>query len=372
MKLLIAGDFCPIQRVENYLEDGHQELMGKFADLIEKADHTIVNLECPLTESKKPIDKTGPALKTNAKAALFLNKANIDIVTLANNHIMDYGEEGLRDTLNALKSSDIKYVGAALESCQLSEPLIILKDNVKVGILNFCENEWSTNYGNRVGANSLNPVRNYKSIKQLKDTVDYIVLIIHGGNEMYNLPSPQMKELYHFFIDAGANAIISHHTHCTSGYEVYNGAPIFYSLGNFLFDNESFRFSDWNFGSAVTLELNANDAVKFEIHYFNQCNDKPSIEMVENIGSINNAIQSLNDIILDDLALENAFNKYAMQQKKMYDYYIEPHAFKYLQALQNRKLISSLWSKRKKKYLSNLIRCESHRELLLNILNREG
>lgn len=371
MKLLIAGDFCPIQRVDNYLEDGHQELLGKFANLINKADHTIVNLECPITDSKNPIIKTGPALKTNSKAAIFLNNAKIDIVTLANNHIMDYGQDGLRDTINALKSSNIKYVGAALESNQISEPLIVLKDNVKVGILNFCENEWSTNYGNKVGANSLNPVRNYKSIKQLKDTVDYVILIIHGGNEMHNLPSPQMKELYHFFIDVGANAIISHHTHCTSGYEVYNGAPIFYSLGNFLFDHDTLRFSDWNFGSAVTLHLNGTDSVKFEMHYFNQCNDNPSIEMVENISSIKNALQSLNDIIMDDAALENAFNKYAKQQKKMYDYYIEPHASSYLQALQNRKLIRSLWSKRKKKYLCNIVRCESHREVLLNILKHE-
>ena len=108
----------------------------------------------------------------------------------------------------------------------------MVKGDVNIAVLNFAENEWSTASSDKPGANPINPISNFNSINITKESVDIVIVITHGGHEMYRLPSPRMKELYRFYIDAGADIVINHHTHCTSGYEKYNGKFIFYSIGN--------------------------------------------------------------------------------------------------------------------------------------------
>src|SRR5690554_8220427 len=90
----------------------------------------------------------------------------------------------------------------------------------------------------------MNIIYNTNQIKEAKATHDKVIVIIHGGHEYYNLPSPRMQKQYRFYAEQGADIIISHHTHCISGKEVYKGVPIYYSLGNFLFTNTS-SFEDW-------------------------------------------------------------------------------------------------------------------------------
>lgn len=80
--------------------------------------------------------------------------------------------------------------------------------------------------------------------------------MFHGGVEHYNLPSPEIKQLHRFFIEAGADAVVNHHQHCFSGYEVYKSRPIFYGIGNFLFDDARKIDSPWNYVYIVELRLN--------------------------------------------------------------------------------------------------------------------
>jgi poly-gamma-glutamate synthesis protein (capsule biosynthesis protein) len=369
MKLLITGDFCPIRRYTSQMTKPPREVLGDLYNTIKEADFTFTNLECPITNFPTPINKTGPAIKAELKALDFLNNTGIRYVTLANNHILDYGNEGLKDTIKALKAKNINYLGAGSNFNEASKPMIIEKNGLKTAILNFAENEWSTTFSNTPGASPINPVRNYKSIQSAKKIADKVIIISHGGHEMFKYPSPRMKELFRFYVDAGADAVLNHHTHCISGYEIYNKAPIFYSLGNFLFDNNTLRNNIWNEGMAVDLKI-SKENVSFKIIHFNQANENPVLEVCneEETRDRVNKLDKINSVIQDDSKLSNEFNLWVQSQKKMFNAFIEPRSSRFSMALQSRKLLPSLWSTRKKMFLLNLIKCEAHQDILVSIL----
>jgi len=183
------------------------------------------------------------------------------------------------------------------------------------------------------------------------------------------LLSPRMKQLFRFYIDSGADAVINHHTHCVSGYEEYMGKPIYYSLGNFLFDKEKLRNSIWNEGMAVILSFD-DSKVKHQRLPFSQCNEQPVLSLYNDveIGSFENKIKTLNEIIESDESLNIQFQKYCESKSKLYEGYIEPYSNRYLHFLRNRNLFPGLYSRRKKQYMLNVTRCESHRDILIENL----
>jgi hypothetical protein len=329
-------------------------------------------LECPVTSSAKAINKTGPALKTDKRALRFLKESGFDAVTLANNHIMDYGSRGLADTISGLEEFQIKYAGADENLNRASKPLRIEKEGVKVSILNFAENEWSTTYGESYGANPSDPIHCFNRIQAEKKHADHIIVIHHGGHEMYELPSPEMVKGYRFFVDAGANAVINTHTHCISGKELYKGAPIYYSIGNFLFDRKEKSKSFWNHGLAVSLSI-GNDNIVTEEYFFEQCVSGPRLNLLKGpeLSEFKEYFEGLSEKIRDEKKIEQYFEDWVNRKENMYRSYIEPHGIKYLNSLQIRNILPSFWTARKKTYLLNLIRCESHREMLIKILERD-
>ena len=237
ISILITGDFCPHKRIEQaFLKKEYKDVFNGFEIITNDCDWAITNLECPLTLSNNSIEKTGPNLKAHPDCIEGIKFGGFNVVNLANNHIMDYGEQGLIDTINICEKNKIHYVGAGQNINKVSKPLYLTVKETKIAIVNFCENEWSIAGKNKAGANPLNPIINYYQIKEAKENSDFALVIVHGGNEQYKYPSPRMVETYRFFADCGANTVIGHHTHCPSGYERYNNVPIFYSLGNLIFD----------------------------------------------------------------------------------------------------------------------------------------
>lgn len=372
VSLLFTGDFCPTGRFEEKMNKQPQEVLGSLNETFQNADFCFTNLEAPITKYGKAIIKTGPALKTNPEALQFLKAANVNYVTLANNHILDYGENGLIDTINALKKYEINFVGAGKSFEEASKPIILEKNSLKFGILNFAENEWSTTFDDKYGASPINEIKNFNAIKNLKEAVDYVIVVTHGGHEMFKFPSPRMKELFRFYVDCGASAVINHHTHCTSGFEVYKDAPIFYSLGNFIFDHKNHRNKIWNKGMAVNL-IFSEKQIHFQIIHFDQANEEAIVKVCEPIETNirNEELLKINKIIANDNDLNLEFQKWVNGQKKMYKSFIEPHTLKWLAKLQSKKLIPSLWRKRKKLLLLNLVKCEAHQDILVSILKDE-
>lgn len=236
--IIIAGDLCPKERGAELFEDNQFEKVFQCVKpVIEKTNYAIVNLEAPIIEGNgTPIIKSGPNLKCSEKVIDAIKYAGFKGVTLANNHYYDYGEEGALITMQKLNESNIDYVGAGKNIEDAAKILYVTIGTKKVAIINCCEHEYSIATKKHAGSNAFNPVTLFYNIRDAKDKSDFVLVIVHGGIEHYQLPTPRMKEQYRFTIDCGADAVVNHHQHCYSGYEVYKGHPIFYGLGNFCFD----------------------------------------------------------------------------------------------------------------------------------------
>jgi hypothetical protein len=374
MKVFVVGDFYPsFELKKQLLRIEPRNIFGKFYNIIHESDLAVVNLESPLTSHNKSIIKTGPALKADKVFADFLKKSGFTLATLANNHIMDYGTKGLEDTIEALKEVGMGYVGAGGAIDIAKQPYIYTcKEGKRIAVLNISENEWSTTKSNDPGAAGFDTISNFYSIQAAKTKADFVILITHGGHENHHLPSKSFRDLLRFFVDAGADAIVNHHTHCISGYEIYKGKPIYYSIGNFLFDKKSSDLSNWNKGLAVQIDF-SEDHITSNHHIFYQSVNNKSFELLE--GDVAEKelkkLDELSATIQSDDDLVREFLNYREKSKKYYSINIEPHSNRVIQALQNRKFLPSLWSNRKKLFLLNMLRCESHREMLIEQLENE-
>jgi len=371
IKILFTGDFCPHQRIEKLaLEENFAAIFNDFIDVFKGNGLNVVNLECPLTESSRERKKTGPHQKASPECIKILKHVNVGLVTLANNHIMDYGASGVKETIKLCKNSGLATVGAGENIQEALRPYSATVKGKKITILNFADAEFLTVPDGPAQANPLEIARNYYEIKNARVKSDYIIVIIHGGNEFYRLPSPRTKQLYRFFIDAGADAVISHHTHCFSGYEIYNQKPIFYGLGNFIYDHPGLVNTGWNQGYIVKLKLKGK--IGFELTPLKQCNQKPGVFHLsgKEKKSFYKELHSLNTIISDGYRLEHEFQKYCREVYPMYDAFLEPYFGDIVTALRKRGLFPKLMSKQKRLLLLNIIRCESHREVLLRMLRQ--
>ena len=259
MKILIAGDFAPSRaRLAKQIEEKRfSEVFSEdFRKIVQSADFSFVNFESPIVENGyKPIPKCGPNLRCTKEAAEAVRYAGFTGVTMANNHILDFGTEGLHKSVECCKEQGLDVVGVGNSLKDAEKLLYLEKEGNRLAVINCCEHEFTIATETEAGANPLNPVRQFYAIQEAKKNADYVLVIVHGGHEHYQLPSPRMQETYRFFIDSGADAVVNHHQHCYSGYEYYNGKPIFYGLGNFCFDEEGDNADSWYEGYMVTLEF---------------------------------------------------------------------------------------------------------------------
>lgn len=362
MKLLIAGDFSLQGRVAKCKDfDVLRSLMVGVVNHYKSADYSVVNYESPATSSSQPILKDGPNLRNPDFTPSLLKQIGFNVFTLANNHLKDYGSQGVLDTIENCVGQDIQFVGAGKNIEEAVKPLILTKGNQKVAILNACENESSIATTERPGAAPLDVIRLYRQISELKKEVEKVICIFHGGVEHYQLPTPEMKKKYRFLADAGADLIVNHHQHCYSGYEVYNGVPIFYGIGNFYFDNAKRRDSAWNYGFMLNLDIEEN--ISIEIVPFEQCNKDPKIVLLKK-DAFDEKLAELNTIIADDDKLEKAFDSYINKYKKPLSPFL-PYGNHFLKALYHRGLLPSFLGKKRQVMIQNAVRCESHREVLL-------
>lgn len=369
MKITIAGDYFPDGIVKQKIDNNDfSSIFDKAThDLIEGSDYSIVNYESPIVEddSYKPIDKGGPNLSSNVKALDALKWLGFKAVTLANNHILDYGPKALMDTISICEDSKIDNVGAG-KDLKVASKILYLKfpnDNFTIALINCCEHEFSIATDNTPGANPLNPIRQYYQIQDAKMNSDFVILIIHGGHEFFQLPSPRMVETYRFFIDSGANVVVNHHQHCFSGYEIYHGCPIFYGLGNFCFPRDGKVDSSWNEGFILLLDIK-KERLEFELFPYLQCNGNEQVVMLENRSDFQRKIKALNDIISNPESLRKHVYDFYDSRERIYITALSPYTHRITSALCRRHLLPSFMSKYKLLHLSNYINDEAHRDIM--------
>ena len=280
MKVLIAGDFVPNCRTISPINSGDFRCIDQLKPIIQSADYSIVNYESPvLLGDSNRILKTGPSLSCSERAMECVAQAGFNCITLANNHFRDYGQEGVQDTLEISCKYNIDHVGGGKNLDEASNVLYKLIDGKILAVINFCENEWSIATHNYGGSAPMDPVKNFNTIREARQKSDYVLVIIHGGIEGYQYPTQRMVDTYRFFIDAGADAVVNHHQHCFSGYEIYNSKPIFYGLGNFCFDKNNPNDFLWTRGYLVIINFNKL-GVNYEIIPYVQCAEHPIVNLL--------------------------------------------------------------------------------------------
>ena len=367
MKILVAGDFCPQHRVAALFEqDDYASVLGAVKPIVSEADYSIVNFECPVCKGGEvPIEKNGPNLKCTEKGIKAVTWAGFDCVTLANNHFLDYGEEGVTNTLEACKKYHIDVVGGGQNLKSASSILYKEVGAQKLAIINCCEHEFSIATENTAGSNPLNPIQQYYDIKEARSKADYVLVIVHGGIEHFQLPSPRMQEAYRFFVDAGADAVVNHHQHCFSGYELYKGKPICYGLGNFCFDKNKEMANSWYEG--VMCEISFEGTTNFRMIPYQQCKIAPSVDIDMN-SDILEKIASLNNTISAKGLLEIECETYLERTKMAYINSLVPYG-RFVTWLRRKGLIKSTLPKRWLIAASNHINCESHLDRMRQAIN---
>lgn len=206
--------------------------------LFDNTDLIFINLEGPIFHGPNRRPDVTSILSNDPAIVKFLSKMRLCVSNLANNHIMDYGVEGLNNTLIALQKSGLRYVGAGRDDKEANTELIIEIKGKRVAFLSFTSDEPNVRAilakPEQAGCASFLDLANViRRIQNLKKEVDIMCVSLHWGHEYFLYPSDEQVRIAHSLVDAGADYIIGHHPHVLQGVEKYRDALIIYSLGNF-------------------------------------------------------------------------------------------------------------------------------------------
>ena len=238
MKILISGDTAPTESNRALFEAGDiQALFGQeLVEIFHSADCRIANLESPLCNHSTPINKCGPCLRGTPASADVLRALGVDAVTLANNHILDHGVQGLNSTWSALDQAGIRHFGAGNTLAESAEPYIAKVGEKRIGVYGCAEHEFSIASPDNPGANPFDPLDSFDHVAELARHCDGVIVLYHGGIEYYRYPSPYLQKVCRKFIEKGASLVICQHSHCVGCEERYRQGVILYGQGNFLLD----------------------------------------------------------------------------------------------------------------------------------------
>lgn len=262
--IFFAGDFCSKPSTSKIT------VSDELKSLIQSCDLKVVNFEVPMKPNNMAV-KPGWYFYQNDDAPAFLKNLGFNIFPFANNHVFDYGDEGYRKTIAAF-GGEMFGSGTYDEAYRVK---IVEVNGVKIGFLALC---FAARFGvfsditnhEGLGCAYVNDLRVNHVIIEAKKQVDYLIILPHDGIEYIDIPMPATIARYRDFIDYGADAVIGTHPHCPQGWEEYKGKPIFYSLGNFLFNSKegySYRATNrphWYEGLCLVLNI-INDRLSWEV-----------------------------------------------------------------------------------------------------------
>lgn len=372
-KILIFGDICPVADTQTGFESGNpQEIFSdEILALIAASDMTIGNLECALTDAPTPIKKAGPVLSGATTCAETLRKAGFDALSLANNHIRDCGAQGVESTIETCRAAGIATFGAGATESEAKKHFIAKVGGKSIALVSFAEEEFNAVSPERPGAAILDVYEDFDALKQLKQQVDYMIVLYHGGIEYHPYPSPFLQKKCHKLAASGADLILCQHSHCIGSYEEYEGATIVYGQGNSLF---GYRKGNDGWNNGLLIQAQTSDA-DLKINFF------PCTTTAD-------SLLTLPDDSYSESIISEFKNKSAMLEQP--DFIKEQWQFfcnkaenlniplllgwnRYLIFL-NRKLggwlLQLVYGQRKRNITHNLIRCDAHQEVIRTILKK--
>jgi poly-gamma-glutamate capsule biosynthesis protein CapA/YwtB (metallophosphatase superfamily) len=201
-----------------------------------EADIKHGNLETPVTTRGKKTDKTWN-FRAHPKLLPILKAAGFHVLTIANNHVWDYGLEGFLDTVAALKKGGWTMIGGGKDRAEAEKVRVVTRNGLKVGFVGLTSTNPKEGWAkpNKPGVAYSDFSRIAGVVSKAKEACDVLVVSFHGGTELADDPNEIQKAVAHAAMDAGADLFLGHHPHLLQPVEVYNGRPIVYSLGNFMF-----------------------------------------------------------------------------------------------------------------------------------------
>lgn len=370
--LLIGGDLSPVGKMGELLRSAPEFLDPLLRAELAGASLVAVNLEAPTTHTEGKAPKSGPWLRADPDVLSCIRQHGIDTLFLANNHIMDFGAQGLEDTMRACEQLGLRTLGAGRNLEQARAVLVHVVNDVRIAIINVAEEEFGTARSDRPGYHGLDVIECARLIKQARTFCDVVIVSLHGGLEYFALPRPGLRQTCRFFVEEGAAAVVCHHTHVSSAYEVHEGHPIFYGIGNLVFDNDCGR-SDWELGFFVRLRIDpaARALSSFELLPFRQSTAIGGIRLLTGptLQAFHRSLSELNDVLLDPNRYEAAWA--ACCAEKELEYLVIMY-FPFLHwpvsVLKRlpfaREIVFPL---RRALVRLNLIRCDSHLEVIRHV-----
>lgn len=374
MNIIIGADLVPTKSNIELFEKGDvNTLLGSdLIDIIHSADYRIFNLEIPLVNESSPIKKCGPNLIASTKCISAYKAMKIDLLTLANNHILDQGSKGLESSISTLKQAGISYVGVGNSIKEASRPKIISCEGKKIGIYACVEHEFTVATENKSGANPVDLLETPDHIIELKKQCDYVIVLYHGGKEQYRYPSPNLQKICRKLVEKGADLVVCQHSHCIGCKEEYKQGTIVYGQGNFLFDDEENEY--WQTSLLIMISDN------FKIKYLPLKKNKSTVRLAKG-DEAENILEQFNlrsEEILDPEKVNQHYDELAIYYKNFYLLSVmkikRGLLYRIINKLSNglveKTIINAVYNSKYRYTLRNYLECESHNELLLHILKK--
>ena len=257
-KIFVCGDIVNISQGIGFIDES---LVG----IIKESDYAIGNLEGPELKCGQEYNQPTQAMGTIE----YLHNVGFNMMLLANNHITEFGKEGLLYTSSLILKCGMEYIGAGLSWEETYRPIVKEISGLKFGFINLCEAQVghmisrSQEYGYAwLGYDQL-----LEDVAKLAKTVDRLIVFVHAGLEHYPLPLPEFRDLYHRICSAGASAVIGGHPHSPQGYEYIGDKFICYSLGNFYFPRKNNAWKEENYSYSLVLDFQKDGKIDIKPVY---------------------------------------------------------------------------------------------------------
>lgn len=258
----LAGDIIIDRAVKTfYKERGFDGIFSDNAESGKNADIFMINLELPFSSRGTPMPGKEWTFRGDPEHIKILNSLGVDIVSIANNHTLDYGDGAFLDTLGLLDESEVRYVGGGENSEEASGYEIFEINGMKIAFLAASRvlpnGDWYAEEAAPGLFSAYDPAQLIEKIGEAAKEADYVVAYLHWGVEYSTVPEQWQRETAKQYIDAGASCVVGAHPHILQGIEYYKGKPIIYSLGNFIYMNgeKDTVIAEVSFGEDISVKL---------------------------------------------------------------------------------------------------------------------
>lgn len=233
--IIAAGDIMLGGRAKRSVtERGADYPFAAVLPLLRRSPIVVGNLEGPFAEKARKLRRNF-SYRVNPTLASSLARAGVNVLTLANNHLLDCGRSGVLETLETLAREGLAPLGAGINEEQAHMPVICQAGRWRIGLLGYYWNRRTAATADKPGS-AMDPDESLEAdIRALRDRVDRIVVVFHWGVPYLREPSAEDRAKARLAIDLGADAVVGHHPHVIQPFEIYHGRPIFFSVGNFAF-----------------------------------------------------------------------------------------------------------------------------------------